>query len=233
MLDITRRVALAGGVLLAATQALAQPTQPLILIADRPLVWDVAGGTGLHAWKLENGRWDGLPEVRFDVGRYWTTHLKSELGVSLPRRFSDTPCAETISVTGAPFGYCVAETIRAHSVTGLSPSLTYQFRENVFAHPYVSAGARINVEQLHSRRKGPETFDVVTYPRGVRTVTPVTSTVPALDRRTISVAASPFVAAGLKSYFNERSFVRTEGLVAFNAGGVDQTSFRIAFGFDF
>ena len=233
MLDVTRRIALAGGILLAATQALAQPTQSIILPVENPLAWDVSGGTGLHAWELENASWDGLPEVRFDMGRYWTTHLKSELGVSLPRRFSDSPCAEIISLAVTPVGYCVAETRRAFSVTGLSPSLTYQFRENVFAHPYVSAGARLDVEQVHARRRGPETFDVVTYPRGVRTVTAVTSTVPALDQGTISLAVSPFVAAGLKSYFNERAFVRTEGLAAFTLEGVNQTSFRIAFGCDF
>jgi hypothetical protein len=41
------------------------------------------------------------------------------------------------------------------------------------------------------------------------------------------------VAAGFKSYFNDRTFLRSEALIAFAAGRADQMTFRLGFGFDF
>jgi hypothetical protein len=57
--------------------------------------------------------------------------------------------------------------------------------------------------------------------------------VPALDRTDMSVAARPVVAAGYKSYFNERTFMRTELQTSFGRGGGPHPALRIGFGFDF
>lgn len=79
----------------------------------------------------------------------------------------------------------------------VSPRATYQSRENVFAHPYVSTGIRLPVLREHRIGDG-------TAYRGNED---------SLCRQWTNVLrrwGRPFVAGGFKSYFNERIFVRTE-----------------------
>lgn len=226
MLHITLRIALAGAALLVATQALAQTSQPLKLTPEDPPRWDAAGGAGLHV-VLESDRFDWETrgetrgEVRFDVGRYWTTHLKTELGISLPHTWTYFR-TEQFPVAGLPLGGSALTDTVDQRLTSVSPAVTYQFLENTFAHPYVSTGVRLGLLQSHAHR-----------PQQTRTVNRISYTVPAFDRRTTSVLANPFVAAGFKSYFSDRVFVRSEGLAALGSRGVDQMTFRLTFGLDF
>jgi hypothetical protein len=87
----------------------------------------------------------------------------------------------------------------------VSASFTYQFFENVFAHPYVSAGIRVTSFSEETRTD-------VYYPNQR------CSTVTTSSRK--FTQARPFVAAGYKTYFNERLYMRPEVLVAFDENGL-------------
>jgi hypothetical protein len=172
----------------------------------------------------DEGRHHGGPEARgearFDVGHYWTQHVKTEAGVAFLKTWDDYEY-ESIPVQGLPAGgYAILST--SVRMTVLTPALTYQFLENEFAHPYVSIAARIGFLETHVTRY-PQTY----------TQNRITYSVPALDRTDMTVAARPVVAAGYKSYFNERAFMRSELQASFGADGSPHPALRIGFGFDF
>jgi hypothetical protein len=224
MLRIICWAVLAGALLLPATEAAAQTSRPLNLKPEQYPRWDLGGGVGLFYLRSldseSSGNWDLHGDVRFDLGRYWTTHIKTELGVSVPHTWTDYR-AVTFRAPGFPSGaYTFTEVDRR--LTTLSPAATYQFLENTFAHPYVSTGVRLGMVETHAHRSE-------------RTFTQVglSDTVPALDERSTSLRVAPFVAGGFKSYFSDRVFLRSEALVALRSRGADQMTFRLAFGFDF
>lgn len=187
--------------------------------------WDADFSLGVTSnARADEGRHHGGPEARgearFDVGHYWTPHLKTEAGLAFLNTFDDYEL-ESFPVQGLPAGgYSILST--SIGMTILTPALTYQFFENEFAHPYVSVGARIGFLEMHTTRY-PQTY----------TQNRITYSVPALDRTDMSIAARPVAAAGYKSYFNERAFMRTELQASFGRDGSLHPALRIGFGFDF
>jgi len=225
-------MALTGAALLVAAQAVAQTNQPLTLTPERPQRWDAAGGVGFLAMHNPVDPadpygpyewWDRRGEIRFDLGRYLTTYLKAEIGVSLPQSWTDTQCGPRIPVAGLRFGYACTSVDLDQRLTNLAPGFTYQFRESTFAHPYVSAGVHLGVQATHTHNNGPL----------LGTLNGISFTVPTINRRTTSIVAHPFVAGGFKSYFNDRAFLRSEMAVAVGSGGPDQMTLRVGFGLDF
>ena len=89
-------------------------------------------------------------------------------------------------------------------------------------HPYVTGGMRVGVLQEHRVRQP-------TTPR----VGGVTYQVSALDEHILTAMARPFVAGGFKSYINDRTFVRSEGLVSFWQNGESGVTIRLGIGVDF
>src|SRR5262245_34829396 len=87
--------------------------------------------------------------------------------------------------------------------TSSSAALPYQFFETVFAHPYVSAGVRVTAVS-------DETQTFVYFPTYSATSVSTTSRVSEVR---------PFVAAGYKSYFNERTYMKTDALFAIDTKG--------------
>jgi hypothetical protein len=164
--------------------------------------------------------WDEKFQLRFQVGRYFSPHLKAEVAVAGPSTF-DLYESIRIPVEGLPNGG-FASNERSVRIVSLTPAFTYQFLENTFAHPYVSAGASLNLVDDHRFRRQ------TTY-----TINRVTYSVPPLDTRDFSLSARPFVAAGFKSYFNDRTFVRPELQVGFGSHGAAQMNIRLDFGIDF
>jgi hypothetical protein len=156
-----------------------------------------------------------------DVGRYLTPHLKLEGGLLLTR--SQTVGRRTAPIVGVPPEFTYFEwaltTVRPTMVSG---AFTYQFRDNEFVHPYLSAGVRTIWQAEHTVRVA-QTVRL----RGVD------YSIPAFDARTTSVIARPFVAVGCKSYFNSRVFMRPEVLVAFGRSGYSHSTWRIGAGVDF
>jgi hypothetical protein len=187
--------------------------------------WDASGGIGLHYVSMRDldgsDYWaDTKLQPRFQAGYYFSPHFKAEIAVAGPSTY-DVFEVERIPVPGlATGGY--AYTHRDVRLISLMPAFTYQFLENAFAHPFVSVGADVSLVDDHRfREEATQTSNRISY------------AVPALDTHASSVTTRPFVAAGFKSYFNERAFVRPELQVGFGRNGASRTNIRLDFGFDF
>jgi len=168
------------------------------------------GGTGTTGCSCDPLTWAG----NFDVGRYFTQHLKAEAGIlwTARRRFYESNYTY-------PQTFPFTSTVREVDPTSISAALTYQFFENVFAHPYVSAGIRVTSfsEETRTSVYNPNFSAPPTITASSRKFT----------------EARPFVAAGYKSYFNERLYMRPEVLVAFDENGASHGTVRLGFGIDF
>ena len=90
------------------------------------------------------------------------------------------------------------------------------------AFAFVSAGLDIGVlEERTTRIEQTRRSNGLTY------------TVPAASASRDAVLLRPVVAAGVKSYFNDRVFVRPEGSLAFRRPGMAQVNLRLDIGVDF
>jgi hypothetical protein len=186
--------------------------------------WDISSSFGiLDAGHREEDPFSDDETVAWnlDVGRYLTPHLKLDGGLMLTR--SQTVGRRIAPIGGLPpeFGYFDWALTTVHP-TSISGAFTYQFRDNEFLHPYLSAGVRTIWQAEHTLRVA-QTIRL----RGVDYA------IPGVDERTTSVIARPFVAVGCKSYFNSRAFMRPEVLVAFGPSGYSHSTWRIGAGVDF
>jgi len=211
------------------SQAAAQPPST---VPSRSLVpatfprWDLSGSLGLlniatrdagSAWRAWDV-WDQKFEYRAGVGRYWTTHLRTELSVGTSNGWDDFDVAAfPVPGVAAPV---YAFTNVERRLTTVAPAVTWQFRENTFMHPYVSAGVQAGILQEH-RFRSPDVFRSTV------------ASVPPIDERTTTIVGRPFVAGGFKSYLSRSAFVRTEGRVALASTGPQQVSIVAGIGFDF
>jgi hypothetical protein len=183
--------------------------------------WDIGTTTGLlfassRAYGA-SGSYDSDPSwmLNLDAGRFLTTHVKVDTGVM----WSGTRSFYKTSFSTAPSYQTTGYTLSRVQPTTVSGAITYQFLENAFVHPYVSAGMRLTF-----LREELETYLYSTNCCRPALVTTVNQT---------SLQARPFGALGFKSYFNERWFVRSEILVGFDTKGVSHGTGRIGFGVDF
>jgi hypothetical protein len=221
------RTAIVASFLLTASPAWPQATDG----AGVPFRhWDFDASVGLHATDaVDSGEeetsfyesWSSTGAVSGGVGRYWTSHWKTEVGVvNYPRR--DGFGQETVSVPGAP-GYAFYNA-RIQRIQLLAAG-TYQFLENEYAHPYLSVGARTGFVSIHKVRDTSLTI----YNGRVR----VDYQLPPFESRETHVQVRPFLAGGFKSYFTERTFVRSEVSAGFSDRGLSQFAVRLGFGVDF
>ncbi len=211
---VTLSVALAA-VILAARPALAQ--QP-----DLPK-WDAGASFGLlfgNGWHPDTDDY-GEPHAAYhlELGRFWTTHLKTDTAIILTHARHDYDYA-LYPVQGVANVYVFTDHDRR--LTAVSVAATYQFFENAMMHPFVSAGAQFGVSSDHMYRE-----------RETYTINRISYTVPALDTRTTTTLVRPFVAVGAKSYFNERTFIKSEFALAAGSSGISHGILRLGFGFDF
>lgn len=194
--------------------------------------WDVHGAFGLHLTDTRDAghvdRTDrdddlnGTGIVGFDVGRYWNSHLKTEVGLQLRPDWS----AYGSEPVRLPSGQMVNGWYETRiALTQFSGGVTWQFLENTFAHPYVTAGARVGVASTDRQRQ----LTAWVYD-GVRSIQ---VQVPPDRAQSVHVIVRPYAAFGFKSYFNERAFVRPEISTAANGDGLSQATFRLGFGVDF
>ena len=208
------------GVLVLSAPVRAQ-TSPPAATPGQPR-WDAGGGFSLLAVRDEDvGDADdrdgpaGSYQLRLDVGRYWTPHLRLGIYAASGPRFR-TAALAYVDANGRPFPTLIVTNAR---LVTLSPGVTYQFRENQFLHPNVSGGVQIGLLRMHRERN----------PDAVRAPVPVTR----IDERQSAVYARPFAAAGFKAYFNRRIFVRPEVLAGFGPGGIRQFTLHLGAGADF
>ncbi len=215
-------------VLLAAGTASAQ-SSPTVLDTPRLARWDVDGGIGLHLTgdagvqpdtdPYQGARWggSGVAAFRVGIGHYWTTHLKSEVGMSWIGDRSSNAEAPDPGVPSGRASVRVTERLRTFSA-----SAVYQFRDNAFSHPYVSAGiAILQVRDNYFQAQRTFTLNRVIY------------TTRAIDDNVTTVLVRPVVAAGYKFYFNQRVYVRPEAQAVLGPDGSSHMVLRIGVGTDF
>jgi hypothetical protein len=174
--------------------------------------------------KETNNAWNGWKqkaEFRADIGRYWTTHLKTEAAVSVSNAWHDYGTEPFPVAPGPPLPAYTFVDIERRLYT-VAPGATWQFRENSFMHPYVSGGVKLGLLRDHSVRQ------TLTNRAGGPGYTEA-----GLDERSTHVLARPFIAGGFKSYLTRAVFVRTEGRLAFLEDGVRQLSVLAGMGTDF
>jgi len=182
--------------------------------------WDAAGTIGL----LGSSRRDFIRSSSYygdtlalawnlDASRYFTTHIKATAGVMTTnsRRVYESPSY----YTGEGFAYGWSK-VRPTMFTG---ALAYQFFENEFAHPYIAAGVGFNA--LSEER---EQFSFISPTR----INPV----PVVSNET-HLQVRPFAAVGCKSYFNQRTFMKSELLFSSGPHGFSHAMLRAGFGIDF
>jgi hypothetical protein len=200
----------------AAAQSASQPRLPN---------WDSGATFGIHwghGWDSRpSNSYSDEPDIAYqlDLGRFWTKHLKTDFGLVLRPTQRDYDY-QPYPLPGIPGAYTF--TNRDHSLTTFAAAATYQFFENEMMHPFVSAGMQIGVIDEH-RYRYPQTYTSNRVPYNV----------PALDERSTHTLARPFFAVGAKSYFNERTYVKSEFLMAAHSGGFSHATLRLGFGFDF
>jgi hypothetical protein len=206
----------------AAQSAQASSAGPTLPRWDIDGTWEVLSIASSEDSSSDNPRWDStsLAGIHVSIGRYWTTHLKGEFGL--------TAAPSTLSfdydyLTGPGFPQSAyGFTNKKQVLTTYSANATYQFFENAFTHPYLSAGLRFDSLREHRFRN-----------QTVSTINRTSYTVPALDEHKTSLAVRPFVAVGSKWYFNERVYVRAELPLAFGPQGVYSGGYHFGFGTDF
>jgi hypothetical protein len=174
--------------------------------------WDIGGGLNIRFGDNRDavvpiGAWTA------DFGRYWTPHLKTSIAVMTTRQEG----------YGGPSVYDPRAFTTSYSevVTrpaGFGASVAYQFLDNEFVHPYVTAGARFATTStstnVYSTRQ----------PYGLlfNSITP--------DR----LEARPVVGGGFKSYFgNGRAFMRSELVMSIAPHGSANAVLMIGAGVDF
>jgi hypothetical protein len=169
--------------------------------------WDVGGTLNIRFGREDDtviplGAWTA------EVGRYWTPHVKTS--------FAMMTAGQTTS-GGATFdpSFTTYTTIVTRPAA-FAVTASYQFFDNEFVHPYVSAGARF---------------------ASTSTVTDVYSRSPsALVRSTTTerIEVRPIAGGGFKSYFgNGRAFMRSELLMSADPRGSLHAILQIGAGVDF
>lgn len=229
-------LALILGLVLPAPAA-AQPAQPVQPSPDIRVdrdghpyrAWDVAVTGGLHvdddlredSPDPYGDDWGGGFGLQADVGRYWSSHFKTELAAAwlTPR--------ELYRDELVPYNGRTAQAFSELDVSRgyVSGAVTWQFLANTFAHPFVSAGVRMQVLNVHKTR-APYGWIYDRYAAQSVTLPPV-------DVHTREVQVRPYVAAGYKSYLDERTFVRSELSTAFDGRGISHWAVRLGIGVDF
>jgi hypothetical protein len=155
------------------------------------------------------------------VGHYWTEHLKTEA------EFGVTGWGNLVSFEDLHGEPSVSRAVyRNHSyrIHTLSLVQTYQFRHNVWVHPFIGAGLDLGWE----RRTVDGSVQVIDS-RGDQAIFANEPLPPETHRPFIARAMA---IAGFKAYVARNAFLRTD-LRASITDGLDQVVWRFGFGCDF
>jgi hypothetical protein len=173
--------------------------------------WDISAGATIRFGENNDavvplGAWTA------ELGRYWTPHLKTSIAATTAgqRNFGSEVYDPNAFTSGS-----------SESVTGpaaLAVSGAYQFFDNDFVHPYVSAGARVasvsTSTRLYSTRSPYQSLGTFDTPERLQ--------------------VRPTIGGGFKSYFgNGRAFMRTELLMSIAPHRSPNTVLLIGAGVDF
>ena len=221
----SRRVAICCLVVLSCSHTAF--AQAVTVSPPDPRRWDVAGSVGWLAGNKsgiaeEWNDWYDTFATSLEVGRYWTPHVKTEAGVMFTTEGGVFARQEPfVPDRGSPIFIPREHHFR---VTAFSASATYQFFENAWVHPFLSAGVHFTEE-----RERAFSIDVPYYGRDfTRIEVPIEP-----PRQATVFSIRPVAMGGAKFYVNERGFVRTDLGVAWHDGRVAHVTWRAGIGVDF
>ncbi len=211
-----RIICLGCALLIAAGPAAAQG---VTLSPSNPKNWDAAITAGWlggdkHAIAERYNDWYDTFALSVDAGRYWTPHLKTEIGATLTTEGTVYSQRQVSGRGGIPVFFSEEHRF---SVRAVNLSAAYQFLDNQWAHPFLSAGVQLAWEREQVQQwplSGP----------GL----PVPVTQPGTD-----FDVRPFISGGSKFYVSEQGFFRTDLSAAFDSRGAAIVWWRIGGGFDF
>ena len=193
--------------------------------------WDLAVTAGsFHGQSVSEpdsgywNQWHHAAEWRVSAGHYWTPHLKTEAefgatgeGHRHIQRFTTVPG----SATRYPYG--AQEFLKLRQASG---RVTWQFLDNQWIHPYLSAGVSFDEERTRT-----QVFQPVYYPdprnpstRGVVTPRP--------EGPRTAYRTGVVLGGGAKWYVSPRVFIKTGAQVGVSRRG-QTVSFLSGMGVDF
>ena len=155
------------------------------------------------------------------AGWYWTDHLKTEVDAGLSSRV--TRRSNDYVNDGKQTRIVYDEYRFASRRFGVAQH--YQFRRNVWFHPWVSAGLDFTWEHIDETEGPIYITDLVTHQSRTEPGEGV------LPQRT-KFTARPYGALGFKTYMAPRTFFRTDMKFVFR-NGVDEVLLRFGLGVDF
>ena len=178
--------------------------------------WDVAVTAGsFHGQSIDDARstywnhsstalrasWHHSGEWRLTAGRYWTPHFKTEVefgatgeGDRYIQRFA------TVPGSAAPYPYGAQEFVKLRQGSG---RITWQFLDNQWIHPYLSAGVSFDEERTRT-----QVFQPVYYqdPRNPSTRVVIT---PQPEGPRTAYRTGVVLGGGAKWYVSPRVFIKT------------------------
>ena len=199
--------------------------------ADAQSRWDVAATGGLyaaHSPVKDNlnsyDDWVHTGEFALVAGRHLTRHLKIEID-ALATGTGRQYVQRLVTVNGRAVPVSAeAET----SFRALSASATWQFFDNEWVHPFVTAGVSGDAE-----RRSVRVWDQYIYTGDSRVPGNQVQIAEALVEGTDhTVYVRPLIGGGVKLYFTERVFVRAEGRASLGVAR-QRLSLRGGLGVDF
>ena len=211
-----RIICLSCALLVAAGPAAAQG---VTLSPSNPKNWDASITVGWlggdkHAIAERYNDWYDTFATSVDAGRYWTPHIKTEIGVTLTTEGTVYSPRQLPGPGGTPVFFSEEHRFGLRAV---NLSAAYQFLDNQWAHPFLAAGVHLGWEREKVQR----------WPlSGPGLPAPVTQSGTDFDAR-------PFISGGSKFYVNEQGFFRTDLSAAFDSRGAAIVWWRIGGGFDF
>ena len=211
---------------LVPTLALAQPA------ATGPF-WDVAITAGSINGESTGGPepgygddWHHAAEWRLSAGRYWTPHLKSEVELGTTgegERYTQRLITAPGSATRYP--YTAQQFVRVRQG---SARVTWQFLDNQWVHPYLSAGVSMDEERTRTHVYAPV---FAPDPRNPATRVVVGTAEHDEPQRTIH-RAGLVIGGGAKCYVSPSVFIKTGAQVTLSRPA-RSISFVAGMGIDF
>jgi hypothetical protein len=217
-------------VLLAA--CLASATTAAAQTAPNIPRWDVSTQTGVFLNRPSDGSpvswdpWYAAANVGVSAGRYLTEHLKLEGEVTFSNE-GERYVTRVVQVPGVgPYPVGSEQMMRTTSASGV---VAWQFLENRWAHPFVFAGAALDVEDERIR-----TWRQSIY-RGDPRI-PGSEVVIATEQFSdlgSTARTRALFGAGAKLYVGSRAYFRTDTRVGVGSRDSVHVSIRVGFGTDF
>ena len=187
---------------------------------------EVAGSVGLITAKPDvndspyDDEWYGQGRYAGSISYYWTRHLKTEFEHQWSGE-GELYFLDYAHSNGLPYPTS-AQTY--HQLQQSSLRVVWQFRDNAWVHPYVSAGAVVDFERQHS-------YVPPIYSTGGRDPLLIRNAVVSGDRT--EVRGGWTIGGGAKFYMTRNAFFNTGLIGTFTLPRAKSVSLIAGFGFDF